>query len=66
MPLFLVNLQTRLAYTAEQINEATYVAINSNKAVFDSLTNNPKVQFDGKRFSYKVIASRIVLLHIDK
>lgn len=45
--------KTRLAYTAEQINEATYVAINSNKAVFDSLTNNPKVQFDGKRFSYK-------------
>ncbi|KQK23354.1 uncharacterized protein LOC100841072 [Brachypodium distachyon] len=45
--------KTRLAFTAEQIDGATYVAINSNKAVFDSLRNNPKVQFDGKRFSYK-------------
>jgi len=45
--------KTRQAYTAEQINEATYVAINSNKAVFDSLRNNLKVQFDGKRFAYK-------------
>uniref|UniRef100_A0ACD5TV57 Uncharacterized protein n=3 Tax=Avena sativa TaxID=4498 RepID=A0ACD5TV57_AVESA len=45
--------KTRQAYTAEQINEATYVAINSNKAVFDSLRNNLKVQFDGRRFSYK-------------
>uniref|UniRef100_A0A453IWL9 TFA2 Winged helix domain-containing protein n=1 Tax=Aegilops tauschii subsp. strangulata TaxID=200361 RepID=A0A453IWL9_AEGTS len=40
--------KTRLAYTAEQINEATYVAINSNKAVFDSLTNNPKSKHDLK------------------
>ena len=47
-------LQTRLAYTPEQINDAVYVDINSNKAVFDSLRNNLKVHYDGKRFSYKV------------
>uniref|UniRef100_A0A2N9EQG9 TFIIE beta domain-containing protein n=1 Tax=Fagus sylvatica TaxID=28930 RepID=A0A2N9EQG9_FAGSY len=46
-------LETRLAYTPEQINEACYVDINSNKAVFDSLRNNLKVHYDGKRFSYK-------------
>jgi transcription initiation factor TFIIE subunit beta len=43
-------LQTRQAYTAEQINEATYVDIHGNKAVFDSLRNNPKVHYDGRRF----------------
>ncbi|GMY30262.1 transcription initiation factor IIE subunit beta-like [Fagus crenata] len=47
-------LETRLAYTPEQINEACYVDINSNKAVFDSLRNNLKVHYDGKRFSYKI------------
>ncbi|KDP25473.1 hypothetical protein JCGZ_20629 [Jatropha curcas] len=46
-------LETRLAYTPEQINEACYVDVTSNKAVFDSLRNNPKVTYDGKRFSYK-------------
>ncbi|KAL6867216.1 hypothetical protein ACP4OV_015240 [Aristida adscensionis] len=45
--------KTRHAFTAEQINEATYVDVCSNKTVFDSLRNNPKVYFDGKRFSYK-------------
>jgi len=43
----------RQAFTAEQINEATYVDILGNKAVFDSLRNNPKVHYDGRRFSYK-------------
>jgi len=52
--LFLLNFQTRQAFTAEQINEATYVDIHGNKAVFDSLRNNPKVSYDGRRFSYKV------------
>jgi hypothetical protein len=51
---FLLNLQTRQAFTAEQINETTYVDIHGNKAVFDSLRNNPKVSYDGRRFSYKV------------
>ncbi|KAK7850762.1 general transcription factor iie subunit 2 [Quercus suber] len=44
---------TRQAFTPEQINEVTYVDINANKAVFDSLRNNLKVNYDGKRFSYK-------------
>jgi len=52
--LFLLHLQKRQAFTAEQINEATYVDILGNKAVFDSLRNNPKVHYDGRRFSYKV------------
>lgn len=46
-------LETRQALTPEQINEACYVDINANKAVFDSLRNNHKVSYDGKRFSYK-------------
>lgn len=50
----LLNLQTRQAFTAEQINERTYVDIHGNKAVFDSLRNNLKVSYDGRRFSYKV------------
>ncbi|KAM0952874.1 putative transcription factor TFIIE beta subunit, DNA-binding domain, TFA2, Winged helix domain 2 [Dioscorea sansibarensis] len=45
--------ETRQALTPEQINEACYVDINGNKAVFDSLRNNHKVNYDGKRFSYK-------------
>ncbi|KAF9617581.1 hypothetical protein IFM89_037393 [Coptis chinensis] len=44
---------TRKAFTAEQINEACYVDIHNNKAVFDSLRNNPKVRYEGKYFSYK-------------
>ncbi|GLU17347.1 hypothetical protein SLE2022_337180 [Rubroshorea leprosula] len=46
-------LETRQALTPEQINEACYVDLNANKAVFDSLRNNLKVHYDGKRFSYK-------------
>lgn len=46
-------LETRQALTPEQINEACYVDLNGNKAVFDSLKNNHKVHYDGKRFSYK-------------
>ncbi|KAM3681695.1 hypothetical protein ACB094_12G016900 [Castanea mollissima] len=46
-------LETRQAFTPEQINEVTYVDINANKAVYDSLRNNLKVNYDGKRFSYK-------------
>ncbi|KAL0393511.1 UNVERIFIED_CONTAM: hypothetical protein Slati_4317300 [Sesamum latifolium] len=34
--------ETREAFTPEQINEACYVDVNANKAVFDSLRNNPK------------------------
>lgn len=45
--------KTRQAFTAEQINETTYVDIHGNKSVFDSLRNNPKVHYDGRRFSYK-------------
>ncbi|KAJ4951597.1 hypothetical protein NE237_028429 [Protea cynaroides] len=48
-----ILLETRLAYTPEQINEACYVDVNANKAVFDSLRNNPKVHYDGRCFSYK-------------
>ncbi|KAJ0106251.1 hypothetical protein Patl1_18741 [Pistacia atlantica] len=44
---------TRQAFTPEQINEACYVDAKANKAVFDSLRNNPKVHYDGRRFSYK-------------
>lgn len=46
-------LETRQAFTPEQINEAVYVDVNANKAVFDSLKKNLKVYYDGKRFSYK-------------
>lgn len=46
-------LETRQALTAEQINESCYVDIKGNKEVFDSLKNNHKVRYDGKRFSYK-------------
>ena len=52
-----ILLQTRQAFTAEQINDETYVDINGNKAVFESLRNNLKVHYDGRRFSYKVIAT---------
>jgi transcription initiation factor TFIIE subunit beta len=49
-------LQRRQALTAEQINEATYVDIRGNKAVFESLKKNPKVNFVGECFFYKVSA----------
>ncbi|XVF52856.1 hypothetical protein PTKIN_Ptkin05aG0052200 [Pterospermum kingtungense] len=45
--------QTRQAFTPEQINDACYVNVNSNKDVFEGLRKNPKVNYDGKRFSYK-------------
>ncbi|KAF8718198.1 hypothetical protein HU200_025689 [Digitaria exilis] len=45
--------KTRRPFTAEKINEETYVDIHGNKAVFDSLRNNPKVKFDGRHFFYK-------------
>ncbi|PKU69358.1 uncharacterized protein LOC110110151 [Dendrobium catenatum] len=46
-------LETRQAFTPEQINEACYVDIIGNKVVFDSLRNNHKVHYDGRCFSYK-------------
>ncbi|CAA7409188.1 unnamed protein product [Spirodela intermedia] len=46
-------LQTRQAFTPEQINEACYVDVIANKTVFESLKNNHKVSYDGHRFSYK-------------
>ncbi|OIV93528.1 hypothetical protein TanjilG_28685 [Lupinus angustifolius] len=45
--------KTRHAFTPEQINEACYVDMKANKDVFDSLRKNPKVKYDGQRFSYK-------------
>ncbi|CAI8619381.1 unnamed protein product [Vicia faba] len=46
-------LETRKAYTPEQINEVCYVDMRANKDVFDNLRKNPKVYYDGQRFSYK-------------
>ncbi|KAL9238698.1 hypothetical protein vseg_013087 [Gypsophila vaccaria] len=46
-------LERREALTPEQINDACYVDVNANKAVFESLRNNPKVYYDGRCFSYK-------------
>ncbi|KAJ0791562.1 putative transcription initiation factor TFIIE, beta subunit, TFA2, Winged helix domain 2 [Helianthus annuus] len=51
--LVFVYLQSRQSFTAEQINEACYVDVKGSKAVFESLTNNPKVNYDGRCFSYK-------------
>lgn len=48
-----ILFETRMGLTPEQINEACYVDMLSNKAVFDSLANNLKVHYDGQRFSYK-------------
>ncbi|XP_076927364.1 uncharacterized protein LOC143590898 [Bidens hawaiensis] len=45
--------ESRQAFTAEQINEACYVDVKGNKAVFESLAKNPKVNYDGICFSYK-------------
>ncbi|KAM3198274.1 hypothetical protein ACQJBY_073430 [Aegilops geniculata] len=45
--------RTRGALTAHQINELTYVDIDGNGAVAESLRNNAKVRFDGERYSYK-------------
>jgi hypothetical protein len=47
----------RHALTPEEIYNGCYVNIcDNNNEIFDSLRNNPKVSFDGKRFSYKVIS----------
>lgn len=46
-------LETRQAFTPEQINEACYVDMRANKDVFESLRKNPKVLYDGQRLSYK-------------
>lgn len=54
-------LQTRQAFTPEQINEACYVDVNGNKDVFEGLRKNPKVNYDGKRFSYKVTFTLLLL-----
>ncbi|KAK9060092.1 hypothetical protein SSX86_020796 [Deinandra increscens subsp. villosa] len=45
--------KSRQSFTAEQIYNACYVNVKGNKTVFDSLAQNPKVQYDGKCFSYK-------------
>ncbi|CAI9089710.1 OLC1v1024330C1 [Oldenlandia corymbosa var. corymbosa] len=37
----------------EEINQGCYVDLNANKTVFDSLKKNPKLNYDGSRFSYK-------------
>ena len=47
-------MQSRKSYTAEQINEASYVDVKGNKDVFEFLAKNPKVNYDGNHFSYKV------------
>lgn len=59
--LVLVYLQSRQSFTAEQIKEACYVDVKGNKAVFESLTNNPKVNYDGARFSYKVVLILVLI-----
>ncbi|CAN4099956.1 unnamed protein product [Withania somnifera] len=54
-------LETRQAFTPEQITEACHVDINGNKAVFDRLRNNLKVHYDGNRFSYQEIKPKHTL-----
>ncbi|CAN0876169.1 General transcription factor IIE subunit 2 [Linum grandiflorum] len=53
--------ETRQAFTAQQINEACHVDVSSNKAVFESLKKNLKVNYDGRHFSYK---DKKQLLHL--
>ncbi|XP_061373748.1 uncharacterized protein LOC133316066 [Gastrolobium bilobum] len=60
-------LETRLAFTPEQINETCYVDMKANKDVFDNLRKNPKVNYDGQRFSYKSkygLKDKTELLHL--
>ena len=59
-------MQTRQALTPEQINEACYVDMRANKDVFDNMRKNPKVKFDGERFSYKVtfVSCMYLNLHV--
>nr|XP_043620623.1 general transcription factor IIE subunit 2 [Erigeron canadensis]XP_043620624.1 general transcription factor IIE subunit 2 [Erigeron canadensis] len=59
--------ESRQSFTAEQINEASYVDVNGNKAVFESLRKNPKVNYQDKRFSYKSkhsVRNQKELLHL--
>ncbi|XP_037410753.1 uncharacterized protein LOC119274192 [Triticum dicoccoides] len=44
---------TREALTSRQIKEQIYVDIDGNNDVAESLRNNAKVRFDGRRYSYK-------------
>jgi transcription initiation factor TFIIE subunit beta len=53
-PLSPIFLQTRQAFTAEQINDATHVDVAGNKDIFERLKKNPRVFIDGDLFSYKV------------
>ncbi|KAK9950179.1 hypothetical protein M0R45_005680 [Rubus argutus] len=46
-------LETMHAFTPKLLNETCNVDVNANKAVFESLRNNPKVYYDGKQFCYK-------------
>lgn len=64
MFLLVFALQTRKALTMEQINEACYVDMRANKDVFESMRKNPKVKYDGERFSYKVTSINL-LLYLD-
>lgn len=41
--------------TPDEINARCYVDVKANKEVFESLTKNLKVTYDGYRFSYKVM-----------
>ncbi|XP_004294670.1 PREDICTED: uncharacterized protein LOC101299939 [Fragaria vesca subsp. vesca] len=45
--------KTRQAFTPEGIYENCFVDVNHNQTVFKCLTDNPKVHYDGKCFSYK-------------
>lgn len=59
--------ESRQSFTAEQINEACYVDVRGNKAVFESLAKNPKVNYEAKRFSYKSkhnVRNQKELLHL--
>nr|XP_043613025.1 uncharacterized protein LOC122584998 [Erigeron canadensis]XP_043613026.1 uncharacterized protein LOC122584998 [Erigeron canadensis]XP_043613027.1 uncharacterized protein LOC122584998 [Erigeron canadensis] len=45
--------ESRKSFTAEQIREKCCVDVFYNDAIFQRLVNSPKVNFDGKLFSYK-------------
>ncbi|CAI9117905.1 OLC1v1019394C1 [Oldenlandia corymbosa var. corymbosa] len=45
--------ERRQALGPEEINRGCHVDLNANKAVFESLKKNPKLDYDGSRFSYK-------------
>ncbi|XP_037410761.1 uncharacterized protein LOC119274206 [Triticum dicoccoides] len=45
--------KTREALTSHQIIQRTYVDIDGNRTLAESLRNNVKVRFDGRRYSYK-------------